>query len=113
MTNFLHNNQLFHFEIVYNNQDFTILLKNENLEKIGHLSVLVKNDYVIAFDVYLEKKYRRQKLASKMYDYAEIISNKKIIPYEQYSGEYSSYEAVMFWKKRSGIVLTDRNFIYE
>jgi len=84
-----------------------------NLIKVGSLSIIVESSYIVAYDSFVDVNFRRLGLATKMYDYAESIFNKKIVPYEQHSGHKSSSDAVEFWKKRSGIILQDRHVIYE
>lgn len=90
-----------------------LLVYQKETKKIGHLSIIINPAYIVAYDSFIDPNFRRIGLGSKLYDYAEKLLNKKIIPYEQYSGEKSSTEAVQFWKKRSGIILQDRNVIYE
>lgn len=81
--------------------------------KVGSLSVIIESTYIVAHDSFVDANFRRMGLATKMYNYAESVLNKKIIPYEQHSGQKSSFDAVQFWKKRTGIILQDRHVIYE
>lgn len=90
-----------------------VVLDMGELKKTGYLSVIITSSNLVAHDSFIEPRFRRNGLGSKMYDYAENLLNKKIIPYEQYSGEKSSIDAVQFWKKRTGIILQDRHLIYE
>lgn len=116
---FLHQNKEYYFKIVAdtplpNTKSFTVeLYLKSDFYRIGHLSVMVCTNNIVARDSYIKEDLRRIGLGTKMYDFAEQFTNKKIIPYEEFCGVKSSADAVEFWKKRSGIILQDRHFIYE
>jgi ribosomal protein S18 acetylase RimI-like enzyme len=66
---------------------------------VGHLHVPTERMYKNTFsvgDVWISEQYRRQGVASKMYELAEKKLGMKAEP-----SEWRSPEAIMFWNKRN------------
>jgi GNAT superfamily N-acetyltransferase len=91
---------------------FPGLLKNfliEAVEKktgvtIGTAEILYIThwkDRMVAANVYVKDEYQRRGVATAMYDFAEEITGKEMLPYShQISDEPMSEDAKKFWKKR-------------
>jgi len=74
--------------------------------RVGFLTVLKKENKLIAFNCFVDPKYRRKGVATYLYDKVEEALNQKLTPFEYFDQTaQSSLEIVEFWRKR-GKVLT-------
>lgn len=98
--------------VEYKTQDFTIrAFINE--KEVGLLNILNKADYIVSYMVQVNRDYRRLSLATKMYDLATEITNKRLIPNEYFNLESpSSEDAIAFWRKR-GLVLSNGDRFFD
>lgn len=78
---------------------------------IGSLKTLVADSKLYSYVVLVSKEYRRQGVATALYECAEKYFGLKISPYEFYDqNAETSDDAIEFWRKR-GVILTSRNRI--
>lgn len=86
--------------------DFEIKLQVDG-ETVGYLQCYYENGKLYAFEVSVESHWRRKGFATKMYDYAEEVSGKTILPhlanyYATDDDSDMSEDAYKFWINRIG-----------
>lgn len=81
--------------------------------EVGYLIVQNYQNKIYAFDTQVENQFRRLGIATKMYNYAESLTEKKIYPNEYINKEASSStDAVEFWRAR-GMILSNGDKIFD
>jgi hypothetical protein len=94
--------------VFFNNpqqEDFTIRAYHEG-NQVAYLKCYHESEKLYAFEVQVNSDYRRNKIATKMYNYAEEISGRTIHPHHENpfneNSDGVSNEALAFWKFRKG-----------
>lgn len=85
--------------------DFKILAVDSSTEEnVGFACVCHAGRKIYIHEVFVEERLRRRGLASAMYDWAEQITNKEVVPSSDFSEETIegklSGEGVAFWEAR-------------
>lgn len=84
-----------------------------NKTQVGYLIVAIAKENLYAIDAQVELKYRRMGIATKLYNFAEKLTKKKIYPYEYLNYDAkSSNDAVEFWRSR-GLILSNGDKIFD
>jgi len=84
-------------------EDFTIRAFHEG-EQVAYLKCYHESGRLYAFEVSVNSDYRRNGIATKMYDYAQELSGKTIHPHHENpyndNPDDVSDEALSFWNYR-------------
>ena len=91
----------------FNTNSPIIICLTDN-HKIGHLSLILTSDKIVAYDCFIIQKKRRQGIGTFIYDLAQKLFKREIIPYEYFNNESkSSEDAIAFWRKRGKILYNE------